>query len=70
MINTTGEDLKMLKGLNKKIVKVIKMGMLLIVICVNCVIIINKNDGRIYTKDTTAAEFRLEDNIINATILN
>lgn len=57
----------MLKGLNKKIVKVIKMGMLLIVICINCVIIINKNDGRVYTKDTTAAEFRLEDNIITAT---
>lgn len=57
----------MLKELNKKIVKVIKMGMLLIVICINCVIIINKNYGRVYTKDTTAAEFRLEDNIINAT---
>lgn len=57
----------MLKGLNKKIVRVIKMGMLLIVICVNCVIIINKNDGQIYTRDTTAAEFRLEDNVINAT---
>lgn len=57
----------MLKGLNKKIVKVIKMGMLLIVICVNCVIIINRNDSQILTKDTNAAEFRLEDSIINAT---
>lgn len=60
----------MLKGLNKKIVKVIKMGMLLIVICVNCVIIINKNDGQILTKDTNAAEFKLEDSIINATNFN
>lgn len=57
----------MLKGLNKKILKVIKMGMLLIVICINCVIIINKNDGEFYVKDTTAAEFKLKDNIINAT---
>lgn len=57
----------MLKGLNKNIVKIIKMGMLLIVVCVNCIIVVNKNDGQIYTKDTTAAEFRLEDNIINAT---
>lgn len=56
----------MIKGLNKKIVKVIKMGMLLIVICINCVIIVNKNDGQIYTKDTTAAEFRLEDSVVNA----
>lgn len=57
----------MLRGLNKKIVKVIRMGMLLIVICINCVIIINKNNGEFYAKDTTAAEFKLEDNIINAT---
>lgn len=57
----------MLKGLNKKIVKIVKLGMLLVVICVNCVIIVNKNDGQIYAKDTTAAEFRLEDNIVNTT---
>lgn len=57
----------MLKGLNKKIVKIVKMGMLLIIICVNCIIIVNSNDGQIYAKDTTAAEFRLEDSIINAT---
>lgn len=55
----------MLKILNNKIIKVIKMGMLLIIICVNCVIILN--DGNIYTKDTNATEFKLEDSVINAT---
>lgn len=55
----------MLNGLNKKIVKIVKLGMLLVVICVNCVIIVNKNDSQIYAKDTTAAEFRLEDNVTN-----
>lgn len=59
----------MLNKLNKKIVKIIRTGLLILIICVNCVIIINKNDVS-YADEVNAAEFKIEDNIIHASTFN
>lgn len=56
----------MLNKLNKKIVKIVRTGLLIIIICVNCIIVINRNDVS-YADEVNAAEFKIEDNIIHAT---
>lgn len=55
----------MLNKLNKKIVKIIRTGLLIIIICINCIIVINTDVS--YADEVNAAEFKIEDNIIHAT---
>ena len=54
----------MLRNINKKIVKIIKVGLIIIIIGIGFIITIN-NDY-VYAKDINASEFKLQDNIVNA----
>lgn len=54
----------MLRNINKKIVKIIKVGLTIIIICIGFIITIN--NGYVYAKDINAAEFKLQENVIDA----
>lgn len=49
--------MKNIKDINKKIVKIVKAGLMLIVICVNCVILVNGNDAVVKEKDACNFEY-------------
>lgn len=60
--------MKNIKDINKKIVKIVKVGLMMIVICVNCVIFINGNDAVVREKD--ACNFEYVEMIQNAAGFN
>lgn len=60
--------MKNIKDINKKIVKMVKIGLMMIVICVNCVIFINGND--VVVKEKDACNFEYVEMIQNAASFN